>query len=106
MKGIKRVTQSSYDVDDFIAIVKDDHVFGGRDLENGRAEEYLGNLTDSEINKLIMTDDQSGNMSVLMSVPTFRSLSSSNRNLKNLHRRKYKYSGSVVLKDNAQKKNG
>jgi len=104
MKGIKRLTASSYEIDDFIAIVADDHIFGGKDLANGRGEEALGNITDDDQRKLLMPDEQINNFSAIGKLPQFRSKVTKQENLKTLHRRKYKFDGAVKLKDNAQVK--
>jgi len=103
MKGVKRLTPSTYEAGDYVAIVPDSHVFGGNDLQDGRAEESLGELPPGDISKLIMSDEGVGDYSA-MALPTFRSLSTNNANLKLLHRRKYQYDGSVKLKSNAQEK--
>jgi len=104
MKGVKRLTPSSYEIGDFVAIVSDDHVFAGKDLTNGRGEESLGDLTDEEIGKLIMEDEQINQYSAISQIPTFRSLSTKQANMKMLRRRKYHFDNGVKLKANAQKK--
>ena len=103
MKGVKRITASSYEIGDFVAIVDDSHVFDGQDLQNGRAEEILPVLTEAEISKLIMGDEQI-NLGVGRLLPGFRSLSTATGNLKQLHRRKYHYNNGVMLKANAQER--
>ena len=104
MKGVKRLTPSSYEVGDFVAIVADDHMFDGKDLQNGRAEELLGTLTDAEKGKLLMSDEAPTNFSAISKLPTFRSLSTKSDQMKQLHRRKYHFDSGVKLKANAQER--
>jgi len=103
MKGVKRLTPSTYETGDFITIVDDDYVFAGNDLDNGRAEEFLGVLSDSDKAKLLMMDKQAINNAV-SKLGTFRSLSTRQKNLKKLRRRKYNFDGGARLKANAQTK--
>lgn len=104
MKGVKRLTESSYEIGDFVVIVADDHVFAGKDLTNGRVEEALGDLSDSEVNLLTMSDEGINSFSAIGQLPTFRSLATKRQNLKTLHRRKYHFDGGVKLKVNAQER--
>ena len=104
MKGVKRLTSSSYEIGDYVAIVPDDHGFDGKDLQNGRAEEALGAISDDERSKLMMTDEAPANFSAISQLPTFRSKSSGRDNLTPLHRRKYQFDGGVKLKANAQER--
>lgn len=103
MKGVKRTTASSYEIGDYVAVVPDNHIFDGKDLQNGRGEEFLGNLSDGDISKLIMQDEIIKDYSAFQ-LPTFRSISTGDHNLKALHRRKYQFDGAVKLKTNAQVK--
>ena len=102
MKGVKRLTASTYEVGDFVAIVPDDHVFDGGDLHNGRGEESLGVLSNDEHLKLMMSDEAPTNFSAISELPTFRSIMTKSENMKSLHRRKYTYNSGVKLKGNAQ----
>ena len=104
MKGVKRLTASSYEIGDFVAIVADDHIFAGKDLQNGRAEEQLGVLSDIDKSKLIMSDEAPTNFSAISKLPTFRSLSTKADQMKQLRRRKYTFDNSVKLKANAQER--
>lgn len=104
MKGVKRLTASSYEIGDYVAIVPDDHIFDGKDLQNGRVQEFLGNLSDGDISKLIMQDEIIGDYSAFQ-LPTFRSITTRRYNLKVLRRRKYQFDVDVELKSNAQSRN-
>ena len=62
-------------------------------------------LTESERLKLLMVDSVMADYSAF-NLPTFRSLSTKQDNIKSLHRRKYQYvNEDVKLKSNAQDKN-
>ena len=102
MKGVKRLTPSSYETGDFITTVPDDHVFAGKDLQNGRGEELLGDLSETENEKLLMEDEQISQRSGAGQLAGFRSLMTGGRNLKVLHRRKYNFADGVKIKPNAQ----
>jgi len=104
MKGVKRLTPSTYETGDYIIVVEDDYVFGGSDLSGGRAEEPLGSMTQDEIAKLTMQDEGVADFSV-NALATFRSLSSGARNMKVLHRRKYQFDVGIKVKPNAQERN-
>lgn len=104
MKALIRVTASLYNVGDIVSIVEDDHVFSVGDLSNGREQIPLGALTDENKAKLLMQDEAITNFSAISQLPTFKSFSTSSRNLKALHRRKYVFDNGVVLKPNAQER--
>ena len=104
MKGVKRLTASSYEVNDIIIIMEDDHIFSVRDLLNGRAEIILGNISNADYQKLLMEDSGITTASTISKLPTFRSLSTKRENLKELHRRKYYFDEGVKLKANAQER--
>ena len=101
MKGLRRITASSYEIGDFVSIDPDSHTYGGRDFNN-REEVSLPGLTDAERNKLIMVDERPVNYSAISQLPTFRSLSTKIQAMKQLHRRKYQFDNGVMLKSNAQ----
>lgn len=102
MKGVKRLTQSSYDVGDYVVIVPDDHIFDGKDLQNGRGEELLGAITAADQAKLLMVDEGIESFRATVAIPALRSKASGPAGLTPLHRRKYNISNSIVtLKNNA-----
>lgn len=100
MKGVKRLTTSSYEIGDFVAVVDDSHVFAGKDLQNGRGEENLGAITINEQSKLVMQDEGLKSFRATMAISAFRSQTSKEVSI--FHRRKYSVSNNkVTLKSNA-----
>lgn len=105
MKAVIRITPSSYEVGDIVALVEDDHVFGGKDIVAGQREAVdIGNLSESDKSKLLMADKGTVNISAVSKLPTFQNIATSRDALKILHRRKYHFDGGVKLKVNAQER--
>lgn len=102
MKGVIRLTDSTYETGDIIQIFPDDYVFDGKDLSNGRGVVDLGNLTEEEIDLLDMRDEGPYNASAMSLLPAFRVILSKTGSMKTLHRRKYHFDNGVKLKSSAQ----
>jgi hypothetical protein len=97
MKGVQVTSSNTYESGDFVSIMDDSHIFGGMDLQNGRIEISLIGLSQSDTNKLLLPDSKI-KVSSFMQLPQFRSESTSNRNLKQVKRRKYYFDSGVKLK--------
>jgi len=99
MKGVRINVegQKDYALGDVVITVPDNYVFAGNDLDNGRSEELLGALSDSDAAKLVMMDEVLDDYSAT-SLPTFRSISLKRENMKINNRRKYTFNTSVELK--------
>ena len=102
MKGLRRLTASTYEAGDFVSIVEDSHEFASKDIGSNREVIDLGNISKRNISKLMTEDEQINNSSAIGKLPAFKSLITGRKNLKSLRRRKYHFDGSVKLKSNAQ----
>ena len=95
------VNKLDYNIGDTVVIKHDAHIWSSDDLALCTVETGL-TLSVSDIEKLKMGDDAPVNYSAISQLPTFRSLSTKQSAMKQLHRKKYQYNNGVVLKSNAQ----
>ena len=102
MQLIKRnIPNAGYEQYDVVTIADDAHQWSPMELSGNFLIETGVTISDSERNKLIMNDEGLANHSAISQLPTFRSLSTKQENLKIFHRRKYIHDGGVKLKANA-----
>lgn len=95
---INKSPNSTYEIDDNIGVFPDDYQFGGRDLLNREVQD-LGDISDEDINLLLMPDEQFENVYAVAQLPQFRSAIFKQGNMKQIKRRKY--TGSTpILKAN------
>ena len=101
MQIIKRTDSLSYGVNDAVAIVPDSHQWSPAELNtNVFTIESIPDLTDSEVNLLLMNDDAISNYSAISQLPTFRSSSTRFDKTKLKHKRKYEYVNGEVRLNN------
>ena len=95
------VDKLGYNTGDTVVVASDEHLWSDDDLALCTKETGL-TLSASDIAKLKMSDVALVNHAAISKLPTFRSLSTKQNALKQLHRKKYQYNNGVVLKSNAQ----
>lgn len=98
MKAVVRITPSSYEIGDVIALVPSDHVFSENDLRPGVRESVeIGNVTETEQVLLKMGDERIKGSWAITSVPAFRHSLFKKHNMKETRRRKYTLNGNLEV---------